>query len=226
MIEWVYRRAVRARGVDQVCVATDDARIATVVRAFGGAVIMTSPRHRSGADRLAEVARKDRSSILVNVQGDEPLIHPRAIERAMEGFLESKAECAVATLKSAIRDPAEAEDPNVVKVVTDARGMALYFSRSLIPNARGVDLAAVDFSRQRIVFKHLGLYVYSRSFLLQWPRLKIAPLEKAEALEQLRVLENGYKIKVLETPYSSPSVDIPQDVLRVEAEIVRRKIRW
>ena len=226
MIEWVYRRASRARGIDAVWVATDDRRVASAVRAFGGTAILTSRRHRSGTDRIAEVARRCRHSIIVNVQGDEPLMDPRAIEGAVRGFLKDGMSCPVGTLKSPMRSRAEAEDANVVKVVTNAQGEALYFSRSLIPKTRGLDLAAIDFSRQRIFFKHLGLYVYSRSFLLKWPRLMVAPLEKLEALEQLRVLENGYRIKVLETSYSSPSVDTPQDVWRVEEEILRQKIKW
>lgn len=229
MIEWVYRRVCRARTVSSVGVATDDERIRDVVESFGGTVWMTSSRHRSGTDRVAEVARRARAAVIVNVQGDEPLIEPRAIDAAVKGFLKSSqspAGDAVGTLKSPIRREAELEDPQVVKVVTNTRGEALYFSRASIPHWRGMNPHQLDFSRQRIFFKHLGLYVYTRRFLLQWPRLKESPLENREALEQLRVLENGYKIKVLVTSLSSPSVDIPQDVRVVEEEIRRRKIRF
>ncbi len=226
MIEWVYRRASRARSLAAVWVATDDHRIREAVEAFGGRVVMTSRRHRSGTDRIAEVARKLRASIIINVQGDEPLIDPRAIDAAAEGFVHSRSRCPVGTLKTPIRRQAELTDPNVVKVVSDSKGEAIYFSRSMIPYPRDVDPNQLDFSRQRTFYKHLGLYVYTRSFLLNWSRLRATPLEKAEALEQLRVLENGYRIKVLETPYSSPSVDTPADVRIVEEEIVRRKVQF
>ncbi len=226
MIEWVYRRASRSRLVDAVCVATDDRRIQEAVRAFGGEVMRTSPRHRSGTDRIAEVARRVRHSLIVNVQGDEPLIDPRAIDTAIRGFLKFRTRCPVGTLKAPIRRVKEIADPNVVKVVTDARDEAIYFSRHAIPYLRNAEQRATPAERPRIFFKHLGLYVYTRDFLLKWPRLQVGPLEKAEALEQLRVLENGYRIKVLKTSYSSPSVDTPQDVAVVEDEIVRRKIKF
>jgi 3-deoxy-manno-octulosonate cytidylyltransferase (CMP-KDO synthetase) len=224
MIEWVYRRASRARSIAEVCVATDDRRIRAVVESFGGKVVMTSRRHRSGTDRIAEVARQVRFPIIVNIQGDEPLIEPRAIDAAVKGFLKSRRDCPVGTLKTPIRRVEEIDDPNVVKVVTDAEGVALYFSRSGIPYCRGADPHVMDFPRQKTYFKHLGLYVYTRAFLLKWPQLSESVLEKLEALEQLRVLENGYRIKVFETPFSSLSVDTPQDVRVVEEEIARRKI--
>jgi len=205
-------------------VATDDRRVRAVVESFGGKVVMTSRRHRSGTDRIAEVAHQVPFRIVVNVQGDEPLIEPRSIDAAVMGFVKSGRDCPMATLKTPIRRVEEIDDPNVVKVVTDAEGVALYFSRSRIPHCRGTDPRVMDFSRQKTYFKHLGLYVYARAFLMKWPRLSESVLEKLEALEQLRVLENGYKIRVFETPFSSLSVDTPQDVRVVEAEIARRKI--
>lgn len=226
MIEWVYHRVLKARRVTSVCVATDDARIRKTVESFGGQVVMTSRRHRSGTDRIAEVARHVRYPVIVNVQGDEPLIDPRAIDTAVRGFLRSSDQCSVATLKTPIRREEELDDPNVVKVVTNSEGEALYFSRAPIPHVRHASSRRLDFSRQKTFFKHLGLYVYNRSFLLEWPKLKISPLEELESLEQLRVLENGYKIKVLETSFSSPSVDTPPDVYVVKQEIARRKIRF
>ncbi len=226
MIEWVYRRASRARAVDAVLVATDDARIESAVKAFGGKVIMTSSHHSTGTDRIAEAARKIKAGIFVNVQGDEPLIDPRAIDLAVRGHQLSGGKWPVTTLKTPIRRAEELVDPNVVKVVTNAHHEALYFSRSAIPCLRDKKALPKNFLRQRILFKHLGLYVYSRAFLLRWPQMKSTPLERSEALEQLRVLENGYRIKVLETSFSSPSVDTPDDVGVVEEEIARRKIRF
>ncbi|MDD5543156.1 MAG: 3-deoxy-manno-octulosonate cytidylyltransferase [Acidobacteriia bacterium] len=226
MIEWVYRRACRARSVGRVCVATDDTRIRDAVSAFGGRVVMTSRRHTTGTDRLAEVARRIRETVIVNVQGDEPLIDPRAIDATVRAFVESRARCPVATLKSRICDAREARDPHVVKVVTDDRDEAIYFSRAPIPHVPAARLKETTGHRAKGLFKHLGLYVYSRSFLLKWARLKTSYLEPLEKLEQLRILENGYKIKVLETPYSSPSVDTPRDVRIVEEEIRKRRIQF
>lgn len=226
MIEWVYRRASRARSVEGVMVATDDQRISRVVERFGGHAVLTSRQHPSGTDRIAEVAKRLRCSAIVNVQGDEPLIDPRAIDTAVAGLLASRRQCPVSTLMTPIRRLTELEDPNVVKVVTNERQEAVYFSRSIVPHWRGKDLRQIDFAHQRSFFKHLGLYVYTRAFLLRWPELQISQLEKLEALEQLRVLENGYRIKVLVTPFSSPSVDTPEDVQIVEEEIARRKIRF
>ena len=226
MLEWVFRRVARARGITSICIATDDRRVEAAASRFGAQILMTSRRHHSGTDRIAEVARRLPYPVLVNVQGDEPLIEPRAIEDLVAGFVRPKSRFPVGTLKSPIRRLSEVQNPNVVKVVTNARGEALYFSRSPIPHVRGLDLRSLDFSRQKTFFKHLGIYIYTREFLLKWPKLKPSNVELLEALEQLRVLENGYKIQVLETPFSSPSVDTPQDVSLVEREIVRRRIEF
>ncbi|MBZ5552506.1 MAG: 3-deoxy-manno-octulosonate cytidylyltransferase [Acidobacteriia bacterium] len=226
MLEWVFRRVSQAQRITSICIATDDRRVEAAASAFGAQTLMTSRRHHSGTDRIAEVARQVSFPVLVNVQGDEPLIEPRAIDDLVAGFLRARRRFLAGTLKSPIRRLSEVRDPNVVKVVTNARGEALYFSRSPIPHVRGLDLRGLDFLRQNIFFKHLGIYIYTREFLLEWPRLKPSKVELLEALEQLRVLENGYKMQVLETSFSSPSVDTPRDVSFVEREIVRRKIEF
>jgi len=204
MIEHVYRRVADSKAVERVIIATDDARIATAVRAFGGELRLTRADHPSGTDRLAEVVANEACDLVVNVQGDEPLLDPRVIAQAIAPFLHDSALVA-ATLKTLIHDPRDLASPHIVKVVTDHEGFALYFSRAPIPAHTGPH------------YKHLGLYVYTRAFLLRFPTLPIGPLEQAERLEQLRILENGYRIKVVETPYDSISVDTPEDLARVEA---------
>jgi 3-deoxy-manno-octulosonate cytidylyltransferase (CMP-KDO synthetase) len=177
---------------------------------------MTRGDHPSGSDRVAEVAAGGRADLIVNIQGDEPLIDPDAVDAAVKGLLEVEA-APMSTLKKRIEDPAEVLNPNVVKVVTDVEGNAIYFSRSAIPYAR--DGAAVH-------YKHVGLYVYRREFLLGYSGLTRGPLEEAEKLEQLRALENGYKIRVVETGYESLGVDTPEDLRRVSALIeTRLKVR-
>jgi 3-deoxy-manno-octulosonate cytidylyltransferase (CMP-KDO synthetase) len=208
MIEHVYRRASDCRNVDAVIVATDDERIALAVRQFGGEVRLTSPAHSTGTDRLAEVAAHLDCDLIVNVQGDEPLIEPDAIDAAIEPFRDDAAlSMASACLRFA--DPDEAADPNVVKVVTDRRGFALYFSRSRIPFPRTPHGGGAG------PFKHIGLYVYRREFLLRVAALAPTPLERSESLEQLRVLEHGFSIKMVETTHDSIGVDTPDDLERV-----------
>ena len=209
MLQHVYERVVRARTIHRAVVATDDERIYDEARRFGAPVAMTRSDHATGTERVAEVAAAnsaDIADIIVNVQGDEPLIDPEAIDAAVEPMLAASAP-PLATLKKRIRDARELADPNVVKVVTDRAGNAIYFSRSLIPFPR--DGAAAEH------FKHLGLYVYQRDFLLAYPGLPVGPLEAAEKLEQLRALENGYTIRVVETEYESVGVDTPEDLERV-----------
>jgi 3-deoxy-manno-octulosonate cytidylyltransferase (CMP-KDO synthetase) len=205
MIEHVYRRAASARHVDAVVVATDDARIAAAVERFGGEVRLTRSDHLSGTDRLAEVAAELDCDLVVNVQGDEPLIEPSAIDAAIEPFRDD-ATLSMSTLSTPIADAGEASSPNVVKVVSDVRGFALYFSRSPIPYPRNPGGR---------LFKHLGLYVYRREFLRRIASLEPAALERAESLEQLRVLEHGFSIKVVETAHDSIGVDTPEDLERV-----------
>jgi 3-deoxy-manno-octulosonate cytidylyltransferase (CMP-KDO synthetase) len=208
MIQHVYGRAAAARYVDAVIVATDDQRIADAVKEFGGTVRMTRSDHLTGTDRLAEVAAELDCDLIVNVQGDEPLIEPDTIDAAIEPFRDDSA-LMMSTVCTPILTNDAAADPNVVKVVTDVRGFALYFSRSPIPYARRSIGAPIR------PHKHLGLYVYRREFLQALAALEPTPLERSESLEQLRVLENGFAIRVIETRHDSIGVDTPEDLERV-----------
>jgi 3-deoxy-manno-octulosonate cytidylyltransferase (CMP-KDO synthetase) len=208
MVEHVYRRAAAARGVDAVVVATDDERIAEAVTTFGGVARMTSPAHRTGLDRIAEVARELTAGVIVNVQGDEPLIEPGMIEEVV-GALTSDPETQMSTLRRRIDAAAEYRNPNVVKVVVDTAQRALYFSRAPLPFAREPAAA----------FKHVGLYAYRRDFLLTLTTLPRTPLEIAESLEQLRALEHGYRIRAVETLHDSLGVDTPEDLDRVRRQL-------
>lgn len=208
MVEHVYRRAAGASRVSSVIVATDDARIRDAVIAFGGVVQMTSPAHPSGTDRLAEVARGLVCDLVVNVQGDEPLVEPVLIDQAIAAF-DDEPGLAMSTLCSRLSDAAEAADPNVVKVVVDRHGYALYFSRAAIPYRglrAGPDVPAL---------RHIGLYVYRRDVLLTLASLEPTPLERLERLEQLRALEHGFRIRTLLTSYEPVGVDTPEDLERV-----------
>ncbi|HEY0284373.1 MAG TPA: 3-deoxy-manno-octulosonate cytidylyltransferase [Vicinamibacterales bacterium] len=208
MIEHVYGRAAAARNVDAVIVATDDRRIADAVTKFGGTVRMTRTDHLTGTDRLAEVAASLDCDLIVNVQGDEPLVEPDTIDAAIEPFRDDPA-LLMSTVCTRILTNESLADPNVVKVVTDVRGHALYFSRLPIPYVRR-NVEATSAS-----YKHLGLYVYRREFLQIIASLRPTALERSESLEQLRVLENGYAIRVIETPHDSIGVDTPEDLERV-----------
>jgi 3-deoxy-manno-octulosonate cytidylyltransferase (CMP-KDO synthetase) len=217
MIQHVYERTVRASLVSEVIVATDDERIAAAVKGFGGRAEMTAKSHETGTDRLAEVAARSDSDIIVNVQGDEPLIEPAMIDEAIEPMMKD-ASIVMATLKSRIKSLHDFLSPNVVKVVTDWEGFALYFSRSPLPNFRDKwnDLKDETFDSGRLLcYKHIGLYVYRREFLLQYAQMSPTYLELAEKLEQLRALENGYKIRVVETSHESIGVDTPPDLEKV-----------
>lgn len=205
MIQHVWERALEARYLTNVVVATDDERIAKTARGFGAMVRFTRSDHFSGTDRVAEVASADPASVVVNIQGDEPLIDPAAIDAAVLALLDNP-DIPMATLKRRIEDPADHANPNVVKVVTDRLSNAIYFSRSTIPFNRG---------QKASYYKHIGLYVYQRDFLLSYSDLPVGPLETAECLEQLRALENGYKIRVAETEYESLGVDTPEDLARL-----------
>jgi 3-deoxy-manno-octulosonate cytidylyltransferase (CMP-KDO synthetase) len=209
MIERVVERTASAATIERVLVATDDARIADAVKAFGGEAVMTRADHRSGTERLAEVASHVATPVFVNVQGDEPLIDPAAIDLAVE-TIASAPDVSVATLATPILEPGVLMDANVVKVVMDFDSNALYFSRAPIPWMR--DQAGTVSPRY---FKHLGLYVYRRDTLLEFPTLPPGELERIEQLEQLRWLENGYQIRVAQTDYDSISIDVPEDVPRV-----------
>ena len=207
MLQHVYERASLSTYLTSVIIATDDEGICTVARKFGARVRMTRSDHLSGTDRVAEVASAEDVEIVVNIQGDEPLISPDAIDAAILPLVH-EPDLVMGTLKKRIEDPREITDPNVVKVVTNRSGDAVYFSRCAIPFAR-------EPSGGTPYFKHIGLYVYRRDFLLAYPALPVGPLEAAERLEQLRALENGFSIRVVETEYESLGVDTPQDLQRV-----------
>ncbi len=224
MIVRVCERARAAGNVARVLVATDDERIRDAVRDAGYEAVMTRAEHSSGSDRLAEVAAalEESFDIVVNVQGDEPLISPRAIERAVAA-LQTDAEAACATTCEAVGNVSDVLSPDVVKVVSDERGHALYFSRSPIPYPReaarkfGSLAAALEVEPALLAAfrKHTGLYVYRRAFLLEYARWPQSALERAESLEQLRMLEHGAKIRVVETVETSIGVDTPADLERV-----------
>lgn len=206
LIQHVWERASQSKYLSRLVVATDDDRIALAARSFGAQVAMTRSDHASGTDRAAEVADSTDANIIVNIQGDEPLIDPDAIDAALLTLLDDP-NCQMASLKRRITDDREINNPNVVKVVTASSGDALYFSRSPIPFQRGQPAG---------YFKHIGLYVYRRDLLLSYSSLPVGPLEKAECLEQLRALENGIPIRVAETSYDTIGVDTPEDLAAVE----------
>lgn len=219
LIEHVYFRVREAKGVQGVLIATDDRRIFDVVKGFGGEVVMTSPEHKSGTDRVAEVAKKMDADIIVNVQGDEPEVHPEMVDTVVEALQKDK-EAVMATLANVIDSREEYQDPHAVKVVMDNKGHALYFSRSPIPYAASWEkeesskVQRFKGSKEGAYYKHLGIYSYRRDFLLRYSQLPRSPLEEAEKLEQLRVLSNGYKIKVVVTPHRCCGVDTPEDFRR------------
>jgi 3-deoxy-manno-octulosonate cytidylyltransferase (CMP-KDO synthetase) len=210
MIQRVYERAKLAARASRVIVATDDERIVKAVESFGGIVRMTRPDHRTGTERVAEVAAHEKGDVFVNVQGDEPLLDPVAVDTAVDALLEEPA-ASIATVATPIKTPADIMDPNVVKTVLDFDNNGLYFSRAPIPWVR--DTASKIQLRH---LKHLGLYVFQRDALLEYPTLPQGELERIEQLEQLRWLENGWKIRVAEVEHDAVSVDVPSDVARVE----------
>jgi 3-deoxy-manno-octulosonate cytidylyltransferase (CMP-KDO synthetase) len=216
MIQWVYERTASAGHVGDVIVATDDRRIYEKVEGFGGKVVMTRADHPSGTDRLAEVAERNDADILINVQGDEPLIDGRMIDQAVEPFLVDRT-LQMGTLKSRLEAIEDFTNPSIVKVVTDLQGFALYFSRSPLPWPRNFDVQNEALLQRIPLYRHVGLYVYRRGFLLAFARMKRTPLEMAENLEQLRALENGVRIKVIETDFNSHGVDTAEDLERVRA---------
>ncbi len=223
MIQHVYEQTCQVQGLDRILVATDDERIAQAVRTAGGDVVITRADHPTGTDRLAEVAQGLQANIIVNVQGDLPFFPPAMVEDAVAALTTAPA-AAMATVKTPIYTVDEWHDPNVVKVVTDHEGYALYFSRSPIPFDRRrtetqatTQTAAPTITPNKIFgYRHIGLYVYRRDFLLTFTTLPSTPLEEAEKLEQLRALEWGYKIRVTETERPTIEVDTPQDLRRAE----------
>jgi 3-deoxy-manno-octulosonate cytidylyltransferase (CMP-KDO synthetase) len=226
MIQHVYESVSRARDLDRVLVATDDRRIEAAVKDFGGEVMMTSRLHRSGTDRLAEVARKIKADWLVNVQGDLPFVHAQTVARAVRPMRRDRT-IPMGTVCTPIYDADEWRNPNVVKVVSDSDGFALYFSRAPIPYLRGA--AAKRRARTNGAagkrlwgYRHLGLYVFRRDFLLRFARLRPSALEKSESLEQLRALQNGYPIYVAEVDEPSIEVDTAADLRAAERYLQSR----
>ena len=214
LIQWVVEQCGKASCLSEVIVATDDVRIQQVVKNFCK-VVMTSEHHASGTDRVEEVVKQSDADAAINIQGDEPLIEPSVIE-AVAALLHQNG-VKMSTAATPIRKVEECENPNVVKVVTDAHGRALYFSRRTIPYQR--DLAAQPAAEQMKAFpylKHLGIYGYHRDTLKKLVRLPISSLERAEKLEQLRALENGISISVAKVEHESIGVDTPEDIARVE----------
>ena len=209
MVEHVYRRAQAAASVHAVLVATDDARIRDAVTAFGGEARMTAAAHRSGTERLAEAARDLSCDIVVNLQADEPLIDPRAIDRVVRALDENPG-VPMSTVRCPLAGGEELTDPNVVKVVVDAGEFALYFSRAAIPYQGAAGTGPVAGT-----WRHVGLYAYRREFLLHVAALAPTPLERAERLEQLRVLEHGFRIRTVEVAGEPVGVDTPGDLARV-----------
>ncbi|MBI4595658.1 MAG: 3-deoxy-manno-octulosonate cytidylyltransferase [Candidatus Tectomicrobia bacterium] len=225
MLQYVYERSNQAALVDKVVIATDDERITSAAESFGAEVVMTSPDCATGTDRIAEVSKRNKYKgfgLVVNVQGDEPLIDPKMIDSCVEVMLKN-SKWAMATSKCSLENLKELFDPNVVKVVTDKTERALYFSRSPIPYDRDrwgnifsdkePFRSGLDFYH---VFRHIGIYVYRRHFLLKFTELAPTPLEKTERLEQLRALEHGFTIGVVKTKSKSVGVDTPEDLALVE----------
>ena len=214
MLQHVYERASQARYLTKVVIATDDQRIYDAARSFGAPVQMTRGDHRSGTDRVAEVASADPADVIVNIQGDEPLIDPNVVDAVANALAQSE----MSTAATPIKNLAELDNPNVVKVVVNAAGRALYFSRRTIPYLR--EAASRSASEQLAAFpflKHLGIYGFRRETLLRLVKYPVSPLENAEKLEQLRALDHGINIAVVKVDYDSVGVDMPEDVAKVEA---------
>ncbi len=215
MVQWVLERCRQAKLADQILVATDDQRICQAVTAMGEKAEMTGTNHQSGTDRVAEIAaRHPETTWFINVQGDEPDISPSLIDGVATALRESSTDGIIVTARSPIRSAASLRSPHVVKIVTDLNGQALYFSRSPIPHNRSIPADEQSFSNP-IYWKHIGIYGYHRSFLQRLPELQSGKLEKIESLEQLRWLENGYRIEVIDTNYHSHGIDTPEDLERL-----------
>jgi 3-deoxy-manno-octulosonate cytidylyltransferase (CMP-KDO synthetase) len=212
MIQHVWERASKAKKLADVIVACDDDRIVDCVETAGGKVLLTRKDHPNGSSRVAEIAQREKADILINIQGDEPMIHPDGIDQIVEAF-EKNPSLQVATLAVPRHDREDYLNPNVVKVVCDAKGNALYFSRSPIPHYRGQETGPVHY------LKHLGIYGYRRDFLLKFVTWETGVLEDHEKLEQLRILEQGFDIRVIETLHDAFSVDTAEDLKLVESKI-------
>jgi len=213
MIQWVYERARRAKYLNQVIVATDDHRIHNAVSNFGGDVVMTSPHAANGTERVAEIAQNLDASLIVNIQGDEPVIDPAIIDQLVT-LMNDNPEAPVGTLVKRIESYEDLNNSNIPKVVVNNDWYALYFSRSVIPFFRD-EIHQTQRIKNSNYYQHIGLYIYRRDFLIKLVKLPISKLEQIEQLEQLRILENGYKIKVALTESNSIGVDTPEDIDRV-----------
>lgn len=212
LVAHTYDRAVRAKRVSRAIVATDDLRVVAALKPFGVDTVMTRSDHATGTDRIAEVAANLDADIIVNVQGDEPLVDPELIDATIQPLIDDPA-LQMSTARNPITDPELINDPNCVKVVCDKNGRALYFSRSTIPYIRDRGLEPRGMN---IYWQHIGLYVFRREFLMKFAKMPSTPLERLEKLEQLRVLENGYSIAVVEARDRSIGVDTPDDLIRAE----------
>jgi 3-deoxy-manno-octulosonate cytidylyltransferase (CMP-KDO synthetase) len=230
LLKHVWERCLRAKNLDLVVIATDDMRIASAAFDWGAEVALTSPKHSSGTNRVAEVARKTKQfAYVINIQGDEPLIDPRLIDRLVEK-LRSDGKVRIVTAAHPFKNPADASSPHQVKVVVDLCRTALYFSRAPIPARKNDDSSTVvstwrPRSRRSLFLRHQGIYGFRRETLLEFVRWKPTPLERAESLEQLRALENGVKVHVLITAAGSPGIDTPEDATALEQELARAKRR-
>jgi 3-deoxy-manno-octulosonate cytidylyltransferase (CMP-KDO synthetase) len=222
MIQWVFEQASKAKSISEVIVATDDIRILETVNKFGGNAVMTSPDHESGTDRIVEVIREKKCEVVVNVQGDEPLISPLNIDLIVHSLLEEISESTV-TLRILIKSRDELMDCNITKVVVDKSDSALYFSKAPIPFDRYSLDTNVD-PLKPFWYKHIGLYAYRKIFLMKYGSLPESGLEKIEKLEQLRILENGFRIKVIETDLDSIGVDCEADLVIVEKRLAEQTV--
>jgi 3-deoxy-manno-octulosonate cytidylyltransferase (CMP-KDO synthetase) len=217
LLQYVWKQCRKAKNLDSVIIATDDMRVAKAAFDWGAEVALTSPKHQSGTDRVAEIARKAKQfGFVINIQGDEPLIGPSLIDRLAEK-LRSDAKIDIVTAAHPFEDPGEAFSPHQVKVIVDASGRALYFSRAAIPFPRN--------PRKIKYLRHQGIYGFRRDALLQFVKWKVGPLERAESLEQLRALENGVTVHVLLTKHGTPGVDMPADAEALERTLARAKAK-
>lgn len=211
MLQRVWEQARKSKMLDDLIIACDDERIEEKAKEFGAKVVLTSKDHLSGTDRLTEIVQPLDVKVVVNIQGDEPLVHFTMIDDVARALLENQ-DCVIATIIKSISDPAQLSDPSVVKVVVDKNGFALYFSRAQIPYQRDKEA-----KRPMRYYKHIGLYSYTKDFLFIFKNLPVSALEQTEKLEQLRVLEAGFKIKTVETKLDTVGVDTPEDLKKVEA---------
>ena len=218
MIQHVWERAKQSLLLEDLIIACDDERVLNAAKEFGAKVIFTAKAHLCGTDRIVEVVNPIDVKIVINIQGDEPLIHPSMIDRVAQALLDDTS-ISMATIMKKIENPKELTDPNVVKVVVDKNNFALYFSRTAIPHH--ADNSEV---RNPVYYKHIGLYGYTKDFLFTYKNLAVSNLEKIECLEQLRVLEEGFRIKVIETEHETVGVDTPEDLTRVKHYLQKEKI--